>query len=51
MSLIKIIVLLLTFFLGALAHEGDIQAQCKKNGESGFSTWRGELICSPKIDT
>lgn len=35
------------FILGAMAHEHDIQRQCKIDGRSGYSTWFGEIKCSP----
>jgi len=35
-------------FLGAFAHEGDIQTQCREHGKAGYSAWRGELICAPQ---
>jgi len=46
-----ILILLVTsgpFFLGAFAHEKDIQRQCLKTGRAGEAAWLGELNCSPK---
>ena len=42
--------LLVTFFLGAWTHEGDIQRSCKDAGHSGQAAWRGVLICMPAKD-
>ena len=46
--LLCMIASILCFFLGAYAHEGDIQRACKNDGASGGTTWRGEIICKPK---
>ena len=38
---------LFVFFIGAFAHEGDLQRNCKETGHTNSSGWHGEMTCSP----